>query len=162
MCIRHCKERKKVQGAKILEPCAGEGHIAETLKSIINCEVTTNDLINRNYELDHHQDFLGENKIPGKFDVVLTNPPFKFFKDFILKSFEYADNVILFGRIQILEGKSRKEINEKYLKKVYVYSHRVNTAKNGDEKEFKKSSAMCFCWFVYEKNKVGETIIEWI
>lgn len=154
---------ENLYGLNLLEPCAGELHMSNKLKEYNN-HVVTNDLIQRSKKLDHNIDFINETlEVDRWFDAVVTNPPFKHFKEFIETSFKYSNKVIMFGRIQILEGKKRKELNEKYLSKVYVYSYRVNTAKNGDEEEFKKSSSMCFCWFVYDKNKNNnDTIIEWI
>lgn len=163
-CVDDIIKLENLYGLNLLEPCAGELHIVKELWKYNN-KVVTNDLIQRKYELDHNVDFINENiEVGCRFDATVTNPPFKLFTEFLTKSFEYTDKVILFGRIQILEGKKRKEINEKFLTKVYVYSYRVNTAKNGNEEEFKKSSSMCFCWFVYDKNKKEDhkTIVEWI
>lgn len=158
-CAQDIIKLEKLTGYSILEPCAGELHIAKELGK--NNIVVTNDIVQRNEKLDYVGDFL-ETEIPFYFEVVVTNPPFKYFLEFLNKSFEYADKVIFFGRIQILEGQKRKEINEKHLTKVYVYSSRAKVSKGGLEEGFKQSSTMCFAWFVYEKNKTAKTTVEWI
>lgn len=163
-CTEDIIKRENLYGLSLLEPCAGELHIVDKLREYNNY-VVTNDLIQRKRELDYNVDFInGPLEVDRWFNAVVTNPPFKLFVEFIETSFKYTNKVILFGRIQILEGKKHKSLNEKYLTKVYVYSYRVNTAKNGDEAEFLKSSSMCFCWFVYDKNKNKNTPTEvaWI
>lgn len=163
-CVVDVLERLNLESdLKVLEPCAGNGHMAKILKNNF-ADVKTNDLIQRDYPLDSVGDFLND-YIIDDVDVVITNPPFKYAKQFIEKSLNEINDdgkVIMFARLQLLEGKSRKELNIKHLEKVFVYTYRVNTAKNGDEREFLKSSSMCFAWFVYSNNKNSETIIEFI
>lgn len=146
--------------SSILEPCAGEGHIAKTLNKLGYINVKTNDLIKRGYELDFNIDYLNF-KLPIKrFDYIITNPPFKYAKDFIERSLEYADKVIILAKLDLLESNKRKDLNNKYLSNVYVHSNRAKFALNGEEKYFNKSSSMSSAWFVYDINKKGKTQLE--
>ena len=99
----------------------------------------------------------------------MTNPPYKFAKEFVLKSLEtVADGrkVYMFLKLTFLEGKSRfNELFSKYPpKNIYVFSERVMCAKNGDFETMKTGggSAVAYAWYVWEKGYQGKTTIEWI
>nr|DAD87039.1 MAG TPA: adenine-specific methyltransferase [Myoviridae sp. ctRRy11] len=155
----------------IWECAAGEGHLAEKLKEF-GFEVTTSDIIERQYKLDFTQDFLqmsqcglGTNE---EYDI-LTNPPYKYAKEFVLKALESVNNgrkVYMFLKLTFLEGKARyKELFSKYPpKKVYVFSERVLCAKNAEFQKMKDGggSAVAYAWYVWEKGYQGKTEIEWI
>ena len=150
----------------ILEPACGEGHISEVLKEYYpSQEVVSTDLIDRGYG-QGDIDFLTYD-FNRKFDNIITNPPFKYAKEFIERGLELANNkVIMFAKIQLLESEKRRELFEEYPpKSVYVFSKRVNPWRNGspvDEKGKPWSSTMCFAWFVWEVGFKGETVIKWI
>src|SRR5699024_9217551 len=155
-------EREKFLG-DILEGCCGEGHISEVLKDY-GYDVVSNDLVDRGYG-EFNEDFLTSNKLRA--DNVVTNPPFKYAKDFIEKSLEITTGkVAMFCKIQLLEGVSRvKMFEETPLKNVYVFSKRQNPLRNGkevDENGNKWSSTMCFAWFVWEHGYEGQPTINWI
>ena len=64
-------------------------------------------------------------------------------------------------RIQFLEGKKRKLLFDKSPpSRVYVFSYRLPYLR-GDEEQ-PETSAMCLCWFVWDKSYKGDTIIKWI
>ena len=113
----------------ILEPCCGEGHISEVLKQE-GYKVFSNDLIDRGYG-ESFKDFLNDNF--ETYDNIITNPPFKYAKEFIEKSLEITTGkVAMFCKIQLLEGVSRKEMFESTpLKTVYVFTKRQNPLRNG-------------------------------
>lgn len=148
------------KNASILEPCAGIGHISETLKKIGYKNITTNDLVKRDYKLDYNIDFINCEMPIKKYDYILTNPPFAKAKDIIERSLEYADTIIILAKLDLLESASRKHLNNKYLQHVYVHSVRAKFGLNGDESYFKKSTSMSTAWFIYNKNKVGKTTLE--
>lgn len=150
----------------ILEPACGEGHISEVLKNNYPySEIISTDLVDRGYGKGGI-DFL-EQVYTRTFDNVITNPPFKYMREFIEKALEITnEKVVMFGKIQFLEGKGRREFLEKSpLKYVYVFSERQNPMRNGksvDENGKKWSSTMCFAWYVWEKGYDGETIVRWL
>src|SRR5699024_3714103 len=76
-------ELEKFSG-DILETCCAEGHISEVLKDY-GYDVVSNDLVDRGYG-EFNEDFLTSNKLRA--DNVVTNPPFKYAKEFIEKSLE--------------------------------------------------------------------------
>lgn len=155
-------EREKFSG-DILEPCCGEGHISEVLKDY-GYNVISNDLINRGYG-ETNEDFLNSDQLRA--NNIVTNPPFKYAKEFIEKSLEVTSGkVAMFCKVQLLEGLSRREMFENTpLKTVYVFTKRQNPLRNGspvDENGKKWASTMCFAWFVWEHGYEGKPSIEWI
>lgn len=146
----------------IWECACGEGHLSERLQEY-GYSVLSTDLIDRKYKhlnccldfLDHDFKYCGD---------IITNPPYKYCSEFILKALDCIENghkVAMFLKLQTLEGQDRyKKIYSKYPPKtIYVFVKRVQCAKNG---EFKGSSAVCYAWFVWEKGYTGDTILKWI
>lgn len=155
----------------ILEPAAGQGHISVVLKEKYPYnEIVSTDLVQRNEKfgvpIQGGIDFLTHD-FNRKFDNIITNPPFNMAQEFIERALQLADDkVIMFAKIQLLEGNKRKEMFDNApLKYVYVFSKRVNPLRNGEElnENGKKwSNTMCFAWFVFEKEYEGEPVIRWI
>lgn len=155
----------------ILEPAAGQGHISVVLKRKYPYnEIVSTDLVQRNEKfgvpIQGGIDFLTHD-FNRKFDNIITNPPFNMAQEFIERALQLADDkVIIFAKIQLLEGNKRKEMFDNApLKYVYVFSKRVNPLRNGEElnENGKKwSNTMCFAWFVFEKEYEGEPVIRWI
>lgn len=149
----------------VWECACGNGALSEVLYSH-GYDVISSDKVFRGYQkTDFCADFL---KWQGKFKVdadILTNPPFKYAKEFVEKGLEYVEagnKVIMLLRIQFLEGQKRREMFDKTPPKyVYVNSARVQCFINGEVKE-NMSSAACYCWFIWEKGYTGETILRWI
>lgn len=145
----------------IWEVASGEGHLVNVLKDYGH-DVYSTDIINRGAQ-DAIIDFLS---YQGKFDGdIITNPPFKHAKEFILKSLEVipeGNKAAMFLKLTFLEGKSRKDffINTPF-KTLYVSSSRIVCAKNGQFEEF-KSSAIAYGWYVWEKGFQGTPQIKWI
>lgn len=140
----------------------GGGHIAEVLKDN-GYNVMTMDIIDRGYPYTIVQDFLEYNEIFNG-DIV-TNPPYKISLPIIKHALDIiplGNKVAMFLKIQFLEGKSRREFfKENPPKVVYVSSSRLNCYMNGDFTN-NPSSAVCYCWYIWEKGYKGEPIIRWI
>lgn len=149
----------------ILEPSCGEGHISDVVSQY--GKVFSYDLIDRGYaNMIEERDFLTED-YDNNFELVITNPPFKYAQEFIEKSYEISERyVVMFAKIQLLESEKRKEMFESLpLKYIYVHSKRVEVWRNGqplDEKGKKWANTMCFAWFVWDKEYAGEPIIRWL
>ena len=106
-------------------------------------------------------DFLSQKT---KFDGdILTNPPYKYALEFVEKALELinvGNKVIMFLKLQFLEGQERRRLfDTMQLKKVYVFSKRQQCAKNG---VFTGSSAVAYAWFVWEKGYHNLPQLEWI
>lgn len=155
----------------ILEPCAGQGHISTVLmKYYPHSEVVSTDLVQREERFDVSIiggiDFLTHD-FNRKFDNIITNPPFSLAQEFIEKALDLSnDKVIMFAKIQLLEGSKRRTMFDNTpLKYVYVFTKRVNPLRNGeefDEKGKPWSNTMCFAWFIWEHGYKGEPIVRWL
>lgn len=145
----------------IVEPCCGAGHISKVLIEH-GYQVDSYDLYDRGYGTTGI-DFLTSNK---KADCFFTNPPFKNSLAFVKKALENVESyggVVMFLRLQFLEGKERnKFFKESPPKYIYVNSTRQNCARNADFITYEKATAMCFCWFIWKKGWHGEPTIRWV
>lgn len=152
----------------IWECACGEGHLSEVLKAH-GYNITNTDIVNRGYGENFKQlDFLETNTV---FDGdILTNPPYKYAKEFVEHAIDIVKEnnyVVMFLKLQFLEGKARRKMFDKYPPKyVYVFSERQRCAMNGDfEKYYNNGNtrgAVAYAWFIWEKGFTGEPIIRWI
>lgn len=148
----------------IWEPAAGSGCLSNLLTEK-GYNVYATDIIQRDgVRFNGKFDFLSQ-KVEWKGDI-LTNPPYKYAKEFILQALDdvdYGHKVIMFLKVQFLEGQVRyRDLFSKYPPKyVYVHTSRQNCAKNADFEKY-TSATLCYCWFVWQKGFKGETILRWI
>lgn len=146
-----------------LEPACGEGHISK----LLNGKVFSFDLIDRGFGIGDI-DFLNDDVFQDMdIRTVVTNPPFNLFQEFAEKALEIATHkVILFGKLQALEGQKRATFMENSpLKTVYVFKARQNPLRNGspvDENGKPWASTMAFAWYVWEIGFIGKPTIQWI
>lgn len=147
----------------IWECACGGGHLSRVLENR-GYSVYSTDLIYRGYGIGG-VDFLStDTMFEGD---IITNPPYKIASEFVehaIKLIPIGHKVAMFLRLQFLEGKSRRELFNKYPPKyVYVSSGRINCVRNGDfSKENRKSTgALAHAWFIWEKGFEGETIVRW-
>jgi hypothetical protein len=152
-----------------LSPCVwecacGSGHLSIALEKH-GYKVISSDLIDRGYGTSGI-DFL---KCSKQFNGdIITNPPYKYAQEFIEHALYLVPNgrkVIMFLKIQFLEGKGRKELFLNHPPKtVYVSSSRIMCAKNADFEGMKAGggSAVAYAWYVWEKGYSGDTILKWI
>lgn len=156
-----CKERFH---ANIWEPAVGGGHIAEVLEK--NGHVCfCSDIVDRGYPCTYEIDFLTE-KFDRPWDGdIITNPPYKYAKEFVLKAMDVLKDgykLAMFLKLTFLESKKRKELFDKYPpKKIYVMRDRYDCALNGDFSG-KAGKAVCYAWFVWEKGYCGLPEIDWL
>ncbi len=148
----------------IWECACGKGHLSEVLiKQGYNVYAT--DKISRGYG-NEQLDFLTEKLFTDDLEAdILTNPPYKYAKEFIEKALEIQAKgyyTIMFLKIQFLEGQARQKLFKKYPPKyIYVNSKRQLCAMNGEFEKY-NATAICYCWFIWEKGFNGEPIIRWI
>lgn len=153
--------------SKIWECACGQGHISKVL---INngFEVFSSDLIPRGYS-ENIFDFLNDDcNIDLTNTDILTNPPYKKAKEFVLRGLELLNNgnrLILFLKIRFLEGERRFQQIFRNTPPRYVYVHvtRQSCAMDGNFDEYcKNSGSECYAWIIWEKGSEKETILRWI
>lgn len=146
----------------IWEPACGEGHISEQLKKY-GYRVHSTDLIDRGYGMGGI-DFLKEKDGFEFHGDIITNPPYKYAKQFVEKAMDVlrdGGKLAMFLKLLFLEGNSRRDLFKKHPPStVYVSSDRLKCGKNGVFSEDR--SAVAYCWIVWEKGYVGPTILKWI
>ena len=152
-------------GKNIWECACGGGHICKVLHDR-GYNVVGTDIVDRGYKDYKYTDFLtlDVNKYPKH--TIFTNPPYKYALEFAEKALQLVDGkeyVIMFLKIQFLEGKRRYSFFKKHPPKyVYIHSSRVLCVKGGDFEKNKQSSAVCFAWYIWEKGFKGDSILRWI
>lgn len=147
----------------IWECAAGEKHLSKVFEEY-GYKVRSSDLIVRIEDVEQ-LDFLTSNETWD--GTIITNPPYNQAVNFIQKAMESiteGNKVIMFLKVQFLEGKSRKKLFEKYPPKtVWVSSSRITCAKNGDFEYMKANggSAVAYAFYVWQKGYKGDTILKW-
>ena len=111
-------------------------------------------------------DFLATVTPPISGMDIVTNQPYSLAKEFVEHALDISDDgrkVAMFLKIQFLEGKSRRELFEKYPPKtIYVSSGRLRCAMNGDFESSKNANAICYAWYIWVKGYIGDTVVKWI
>ena len=153
----------------IWECACGNGALSKVLEKN-GYEVFSSDLVDRGYG-HTNSDFFSWKCLPYENEFrqiewdILTNPPYKYAKEFVEHALDLVHDgslVIMFLKIQFLEGQQRRALFDKYPPKyIYVNSARQICYLNGNVDE-KMSSATCYCWYVWEKGWHGEPTIRWI
>lgn len=148
--------------SKILEPCAGNGNIIRCLrdfgyKNIDAVEIREEEKHNL-YELADNvyiEDFLKANHLNGRYDVIITNPPFSQALEFIEKSLDIVKPgglVIMLLRTNFLESKRRFDFWQKHpLTGLYVLHQRPSFTGKGTD-------ATSYSWFVWRENSHDQRI----
>ena len=144
----------------VYEPACGMGHIGKILEEH-RYKVKATDICYRGYGEEKEIDFftVKENTL----DIV-TNPPYFCAGEFLrhaLKISKEGVKIAMLFRLAFLEGQKRYELFKKYpIKKVYVFSKRLNCAKNAEFEKY-KSNAIAFAWFIWEVGYTGITQLKW-
>lgn len=150
--------------SNIWEPAHGMGHISKILEEN-GYNVKKSDIKDYNNEGIEIINFLSCDK---KFDGdIISNPPYKSAKEFVEKALEVVNDnahVAMFLKIQFLEGKKRYDLFKKYPpKRIYVAVNRYGCSKDGKFNEKGNiGSAICYCWYIWEKGFKGNPEIFWI
>ena len=148
------------KNVKYYEVACGDGSLSKRLESY-GYDVISSDLVDRGYGTPN-KDFLKDTEM--KDGSIITNPPYKYLQDFILKDLELANNKLyIFAKIQSLEGIKRYEniYSKRTPEKVCVFVKRINCYRNGIQKDY--SSAVCYCWLIFDnKNPTDDTKLMWL
>jgi hypothetical protein len=158
------------QPRRILEPaCASGRGIVDPLRAAGHtvCASDLNDFGNPTHF--YRRDFLMEHKAPDGTDIICTNPPHKLAEEFIAHALELCPRVIMLLRLSFLEagtGKARKHIlRRKVLDeirpvRIFVFRRRLEMMHRRGWEGPKASSAMCFAWYVWDREYVGLTTVQ--
>ena len=142
----------------ILEPCCGKGAILKVLnENGYNC---------KGYDIndDNHIDFLEQK---NKVSYIITNPPFRLAKEFILHMKEVVEEKFaLLLPLNYLHGKERYDIiwndNNFKLKNIFVLTRYPLLTQDIREDGKYKTGMMVYAWYVWDKQYKDKPYIEWI
>lgn len=144
---------------EILEPCCGNNAIVNILKEKWNDNLIT--------YYDIEKDFLTETET-DKYSYIILNPPYRLAYDFILKCKEVCKKKFaMLLPLNYLHGKKRYDniycdINYP-LKKVYIFTrYPLLTSDDVREDGCYNTGMMVYAWFIFEKDYIGKTEIDWI
>jgi len=160
--LEQLKKDNIVLSPFIWECAVGMGHLSRVLIEY-GYTVTSTDIVDRGYTTLPERDFLlAEGTWHGD---ILTNPPFKLAEKFVekgMKLLSQNNKLLLFLKIQFLEGQRRKKLFEEYpIKYVYCYSARQQCCRDAKFEEF-TATTQFYAWYIWEKGFSGETIVRWI
>lgn len=150
----------------VWECACGELHLSHVLENQ-GYNVKNSDIVDRLHDGSIEIiDFLNYN---GKWNGdIITNPPYKYAKQFVEKALEtvpVGNKIAFFLKLTFLESKSRRDLFDKYpFKTLYVSSSRLQCAKNGDFDTFRAGvgAAVAYGWYVWQKGFDGVPQIKWI
>jgi hypothetical protein len=80
---------------------------------------------------------------PGRWGVMMTNPPYKLAQEFIERGLEVANNVVVLLRLNFLEGQKRSAWLREHVPDVYVLPKRPSFTGDG------KTDATAYAWMVF-------------
>ena len=149
---------------RILEPFCGGGSMADVIKKN-GYEVEAYDVIDRGY--GKQGDFFQVDFPIGEYDII-SNPPYD---DSLIRIIKRCleickDKVAMLLPMLYLSGKARYDevFKTNPPVRVYIYSERINIAKNGDFETYGDSGAnkTIYGWFVWEKGYKGTTQLKWL
>lgn len=90
---------------RMLEPCRGDGAFSSLMPGCHWFEINETEIIDR--------DFL-TTRSGCHYDWIVTNPPYSKFRDFLLQSMHYADNIVFLAPINHFVTRARmRDIREK-------------------------------------------------
>ncbi|WP_111429350.1 hypothetical protein [Rhodobacteraceae bacterium DSL-40] len=143
---------------QIWESACGNGAMSEVLKTA-NSDVVSSDLFDRGYG-DVGVDFLASNtRVPN----IVTNPPYNSAEGFVKSGLRCAEKKFaLLLRLAFLEGAKRQKsiFSISPPTRVWVFSERITFYPMNAER--KGSGTTAYAWFVWDKQKSGNTELRWL
>ena len=150
----------------VWENACGDWALSKELEKLPNVhKVISTDIIDRWYDkftkIENFLEFPFEPELALNIDWIITNPPYKYWKEWIEKSLKYAPNVAMLMKLVFLESADRhKFFKTSWLKQVLVYSKRLWVYK--DNIKTKNSWLVAYAWFIFERDYEWYPIIDWI
>lgn len=159
--IEHVLDNKKgLAVLSCLEPACGAGHMAKVLKEYFG-EVRYADAYDYGYA--PIRDFLTYPYETNAVDWVITNPPFRLSKEFVLRALRVArQGVAILARTVFLESSGRYKaiFLDNPPTKFAQFVERVPMVKG--RLDAKATTATGYAWLVWEKNNEGTPRLMWV
>jgi len=158
----HALLRVETLPKNIWEPCAGDGAIAGVLRAHGH-DVYASDLHDWNaMHVRSGVDFLKEMTAPIGFTTIVTNPPFALAEEFVAHALKLVPRAVMLLRLAFLEPERRSPLLDRgLLARVHVFRNRLPMIhRHGWAGPRASSSAIPFCWFVFDRSHHGPTILD--
>jgi hypothetical protein len=147
----------------VWEPACGSGNIVKVLRAAGHHVVAT-DL----YAYGCDKSASGIDFLSGRFipvgGAILTNPPYQHAQAFVEKALSLSSKVVMLLRMAFYESARRSNILDNgKLARIHVFANRLPMMHRSGSNPWtgpKASSAMCFAWFVWDRNYKGPTTID--
>jgi hypothetical protein len=93
---------------------------------------------------------------------IVTNPPYQLAEKFVRKALKMSPLVIMLLRLQFLESARRADILDRGsgLARIHVFSNRLPMIHRHNWTGPRASSAIAFCWMVWERGYEGLATID--
>lgn len=143
-----------------LEPACGAGHMARVLQEYFS-NVVASDAFTYGY--GDVRDYLRAPYESASVDWVITNPPFRLAKDFVLQSLDVARvGVAILARTVFLESIGRYDeiFSKEPPSKFAQFVERVPMVRG--RLDGSASTATGYAWLIWEKSHVGEPRLMWV
>ena len=144
----------------VWENACWDWNLSKELEKLIWVKVLSSDLIDRWY-WRWWVNFLEKDFWIYQCDWIITNPPYKHWKQWIEKSLKIAPNVAMLMKLVFLESADRYEFfKTSWLKQVLVYSKRLWVYK--DNIKTKNSWLVAYAWFIFDREYKWKPTIDFI
>lgn len=146
----------------IVEPCAGDGTMADQIALLTSKDVDKYDIVSRREDISEADYFNLD--IKNKYDLIITNPPYlRETKNKpglttiickMLDEIKPGGAVCLFLKLIHLESQDRYSKIFKTMppKFIYVYAPRISCYKNNNDI---KQDAIAYAWYIWRKEEDG-------
>lgn len=165
-------------GDRWLEPCVGEGNLIKVVNRVRHavpiwsgyeirqeCYPALNELYESKQLSDFSiRDFLNEPIADRRWDVTLTNPPFKLWEPFLVKSLEVSRVTVLLLRLNALEGIKRSRWLSQNMPDIYVLPRRPQFLYGTNPKTGKPygTDATAYAWMLWRsryRQRTGRIVL---
>lgn len=141
-----------------LEPCIGDGAISSVVSAHATKTYGRYSMMKMHWcEIAQGRDFLTHDWSGKRFDIILTNPPFTWAKEFIEKSLSLANCVIMLLPLSFMGSDKRKEWwQSRKPTAIHVLSHRPSFTGDG------KTDSAVYAWFVWDSTGRQKSGLYWL
>lgn len=160
----HLIKENDLRSQTCLEPACGRGHMASTLKEYFK-KVDASDV--HEYGFGKVEDFIQPKNTTsisvGKYDWIITNPPFRLAEEFLFQSLSIVKvGVALLVRTVFIESVGRYDRIFSAHRPQYVAQFCERVAMVKGRVDPKASTATGYAWIVWLKEPAANTELRWI
>lgn len=147
---------------KIWEPACGDGAISERLikagfTNLLSSDIRETDYVKQNGKVI---DFLSDSTLKG--DVIITNPPFSLFDEFVMQAKKKAKLVIFIGKLNFFGAYNRwKDGVWDYLMETHIFNRQVDYRTPYREDGLFHVGNLVTGWFVWRPDQRLTTKFPW-